>query len=167
MAGLRAGASPGVSEPLVTVWIAASALAVVAQEAAQYPGSETGGMLLGYWQQDDVVVTTASGPGPAAQRGRSWFCPDQEWQTDFLAGAYSASGRTITYLGDWHTHPGGGAEPSRRDRKTMRAVRREPAARQSRPLMAIVGPDPDNTPVLWCLLGWRRPAAVPFRVFDA
>lgn len=151
----------------MTVWMAVSALAVVKKEAAQYPGSETGGMLLGYWQEDDVVVTCASGPGPVAQRGRTWFHPDQEWQTDYLARIYTATCRTITYLGDWHTHPGGSAKPSRTDRKTMRAVRREPAARQPRPLMAIVGPGSGSPPVLWCLLGWRGPTALTYRVFDA
>lgn len=166
MAELRIGASHGLPEPPVTAWMAASALALVAKEAARYPG-ETGGMLLGYWHGDTVVVACASGPGPAAQRGRIWFRPDQEWQTEYLARTYSVSGRTITYLGDWHTHPGGGVEPSRTDRKTMRAVRREPEARQSRPLMAIVAPAPESSPVLWCLLGWRRPAALTYRVFDA
>lgn len=147
--------------------MAASAVAVVRTESARYPGLETGGMLLGYWQDNDVVVTSASAPGPAAQRGRAWFRPDQEWQTEHLARVYAASGRTITYLGDWHIHPGGSAKPSRTDRKTMRAIRREPAARQPRPIMAIVAPDPGSLPVLWCLLGWRRPALIPFRVFDA
>ncbi len=151
----------------MTVWIAASAFALVATEAARYPGSETGGMLLGYWQDNDAVVDCASGPGPAAQRGRTWFRPDQDWHTEYLARIYAASGRTITYLGDWHTHPGGSAKPSRTDRKTMRAVRREPAARQSRPLMAIVAPGSDSPPVLWCLLGWRRSTALTYRLFDA
>lgn len=167
MAKLRIGAPPGLPEPPVNVWIAASALVLVAKEAERYPGSETGGMLLGYWQGDIVVVTCASGPGSAAQRGRTWFRPDQDWQTEYLARIYAASGRTITYLGDWHTHPGGTAKPSRTDRKTMRAVRREPAARQPRPLMAIVAPGPDSSPVLWCLLGWRRPLVLPYRMFDA
>jgi integrative and conjugative element protein (TIGR02256 family) len=167
MAKPRTGASLGLPEPPVTAWMAASALALMAREAAQYPGSETGGMLLGYWQDNDVVLAYASGPGPAAQRGRTWFHPDQEWQTEYLARIYAASGRTITYLGDWHTHPGGSTKPSRTDRKTMRAVRRAPAARQSRPVMAIVAPDPDSSPVLWCLLGWRRPTTTPYRVFDA
>lgn len=147
--------------------MAASALALMAKEAARYPGSETGGMLLGYWQGEDAVVACASGPGPAAERGRTWFHPDQEWQTQYLAQVYADTGRTITYLGDWHTHPGGIAKPSRRDRRTMRAVRREPAARQPRPLMAIVAPCPEISPVLWCLLGWRKPTALSYRVFDA
>jgi integrative and conjugative element protein (TIGR02256 family) len=147
--------------------MATSALALMAREAARYPVSETGGMLLGYWQGDVVVVACASGPGPAAQRGRTWFRPDQEWQTAYLARIYAATGRTTTYLGDWHTHPAGSAKPSRIDRKTMRTVRRDRAARQSRPLMAIMAPGPDSLPVLWCLLGSRRPTVLPCRQFDA
>lgn len=148
--------------------MASSALAQMAEEGARYPGVETGGILLGYWRGDVVVIAKASGPGPAAQRGSTWFRPDQKWQTDYIARTYADSSRTITYLGDWHTHPGGVPKPSRTDRKTMRAVRRKPAARQPRPLMAIVGPpDRDSTPALWCLQSWRRPTLLAYRSFDA
>ena len=147
--------------------MAASAMRLMALEAALYPDSETGGMLLGYWQGQEVVISKASKPGPAAQRGSTWFRPDHGWDTEHIAKVYASSGRTITYLGDWHTHPGATPTPSRTDRKTMKAVRREQAARQTRPLMVIVGPDPDSPPTLWCLLRRRRPTAVPYRLFDA
>lgn len=151
----------------MTAWVAASTLSTLALEARQYPDLETGGLLLGYWKDDEIVVASATGPGPNAQRGRTWFRPDQQWQTEDLARAYAASGRTMTYLGDWHTHPGGTAIPSRTDRRTMRAIKREAAARQSRPLMGIVAPEPDSLPVLWCLHARRRPVVVPYRVYDA
>ena len=144
--------------------MAASALSTIALEAGMYPGLETGGMLLGYWRGHHVVITAATGPGPEAQRGTAWFRPDQQWQTEVLSRTYAASGRTITYLGDWHTHPGGGGSPSRTDRRTMRAVKREAAARQPRPLMGIVAPYPDSLLILWCLQGRRRPIIMPFEV---
>jgi integrative and conjugative element protein (TIGR02256 family) len=139
----------------MTAWVAIGVLDTLRQEAALYPTLETGGVLLGYWRDDDVVITTALGPGPDAQRGRTWFAPDQAWQLDQIATVYTESKRTVTYLGDWHTHPGGTPHPSRRDRRTMRAIKRSRLARQPRPLMAIIGPRHDDRPVLWRLIGRR------------
>lgn len=148
------------------MWIARQLADDIARYAAAYPTLETGGMLLGYWavgddagdsSADEVVVVATIGPGPQAQRGRTWLRPDHDWQLRQLEDAYVQSGRTVTYLGDWHTHPGGAPVPSRRDRRTMRAVRRSSSARTPRPLMMIVGPEPSSAPVMWCLTAGRLP----------
>lgn len=144
-------------------WITDAALAGIDEEMALYPDQETGGLLLGYWGGDEVVITTVTGPGPAARRGRTWFEPDSAWQADQLAQVYRESGRTVTYLGDWHTHPGGAAVPSRRDRKTLRRIRSAPEARAPRPLMGIVVPSGGPQPALWCLSRRRRPVLLPLR----
>lgn len=137
-------------------WVSVKVAAAIADEAGRHGVQETGGMLLGYWSDDTVVVTACIESGPRAERGALWFEPDQEWQTARLAEVYQASGRTTTYLGDWHSHPGGAPYPSWRDRRTLRAVRRSPGARAPRPLMLIVGPHAESPPVLWCLRGRRR-----------
>lgn len=144
-------------------WIADVALVGIEAEMALYPHDETGGLLLGYWGGDEVVVMTISGPGPQATRGPTWFEPDSSWQVDQLAQVYRDSGRVITYLGDWHTHPGGTAVPSRRDRKTLRSIRSAPGARQPRPLMGIVVPNAGPIPALWCLVRRRRPVLLTHR----
>jgi integrative and conjugative element protein (TIGR02256 family) len=103
---------------------------------------ETGGILLGYvapgTEPEDVVVEAVLGPGPNAAHYAHRFEPDSAWQQQQLAQAYAESGRLTTYLGDWHTHPGGVAVPSRRDRRTARAIARSKSARMSRPIMLIL-----------------------------
>jgi integrative and conjugative element protein (TIGR02256 family) len=151
----------------VKAWIAVQLAAQIAEEANSYELEETGGMLLGYWSgPGSVVITGTIGPGPEARRGRTWFLPDQRWQVAELADVYEASGRVTTYLGDWHTHPGGAPIPSRRDRRTLRAVRRSPAARAPQPLMLIIGPRADSRPFLWCLSRGRRPMRVDLTYVD-
>jgi integrative and conjugative element protein (TIGR02256 family) len=125
------------------VWIAENALRELSREAAQRTPLETGGLLLGYWSSgpngEEVLVEDIIGPGPEAQHERRRFTPDAHWQCQQLATAYASSGRITTYLGDWHSHPGGSPTPSRRDRKTARAIAKSPAARAPRPLMLILG----------------------------
>jgi integrative and conjugative element protein (TIGR02256 family) len=114
---------------------------------------ETGGMLLGYVSPntapEHVVIEAVIGPGPDAAHYPDRFEPDSGWQQEELARAYADSGRITTYLGDWHTHPGGVALPSRRDRRTARAIARSKAARMPHPFIVILASDED---------GWRAAA---------
>jgi integrative and conjugative element protein (TIGR02256 family) len=125
----------------------------MAGEADASAPNETGGMLLGYVSPntapEDVVVEAVIGPGPNAAHRAARFEPDSAWQQEQLARAYEDSGRTTTYLGDWHTHPGGVAVPSRRDRRTARSIARTTAARLPRPFMVILASDEE---------GWRAAA---------
>ena len=101
---------------------------------------ETGGLLLGYVPpaaSSDVVVTGLVGPGPDAVHLADRFEPDSPWQTDELERAYKASGRRTTYVGDWHSHPHGGAYLSLTDYRTLFRISRDPAARLRRPTMVV------------------------------
>lgn len=51
---------------------------------------------------------------------------------------YARSGRRITYLGDWHSHPVGAPRPSRRDLRVARLIAGAPEARASEPLLCIL-----------------------------
>jgi hypothetical protein len=55
-------------------------------------------------QGDDVVLACASGPAPRLNGAGPGSFQTRDWQTEYLARVYAASGRTITYLVDWHTH---------------------------------------------------------------
>jgi proteasome lid subunit RPN8/RPN11 len=44
----------------------------------------------------------------------------------------------VTFLGDWHTHPGGPPFPSRRDHAAVADVARDPDFKTRRPVIAIV-----------------------------
>jgi integrative and conjugative element protein (TIGR02256 family) len=111
---------------------------------------ETGGVLLGVADAANVWIDTIVGPGPSAQHTRTSFIPDADYQSEKVADAYRASGRRLAYLGDWHTHPGGSPRISWRDRRTLRLISHDTAARQSHPIMFILGyGDP------WSGMAWR------------
>jgi len=140
------------------VWIRHGACADLRAEAALHPRLETGGLLLGYLAAQGAVITTVTGPGPGARRTGVSFLPDARWQEQALAAVYVASGKTVSYLGDWHTHPQGTTVMSVRDRRTLTRVAGYGPARQATPLTAILAPDPEGRLVVWQHAGrWRRP----------
>lgn len=119
------------------------------READDCAPFETGGVLLGIVDDEHLWIEAIVGAGPAARHGRTWFVPDAAFQQDRIAELYQASGRRIAYLGDWHTHPGASAALSWRDRRTLRTISRTPAARQSHPVMLILGHGKPWRPALW------------------
>jgi integrative and conjugative element protein (TIGR02256 family) len=109
------------------------------REAARAYPYETGGVLMGYQGENDtVVITTIIGPGLNARHAHQAFVPDHEYHANEVAKIYSASGGRWTYLGDWHSHPGGSAHLSWRDRSTLRRIARSSDARVPHPLMLVV-----------------------------
>lgn len=138
------------------LWLAQSALEAMVAEARRTEPLESGGVLLGWRDQTgtELVVAHVLGPGPDATHRRTKFSPDTDWQRKEIAAAYEASGRRVTYLGDWHSHPSGGAVPSRRDEKTARRIARSRSARAPQPVMLILSGKKKT---------WR---AVPYRFFD-
>lgn len=122
--------------------------------AQELSPKETGGVLMGYRSQGQIVITEVVGPGPGAEHFPSRFVPDHEWQETEVARIYKASGRMHTYLGDWHSHPFGGCRPSRRDIYTLWKISREEEARAPWPIMTILSGEEWEADV-W-LLGTRR-----------
>ncbi|MBL0123644.1 MAG: Mov34/MPN/PAD-1 family protein [Betaproteobacteria bacterium] len=112
---------------------------------------ETGGSVLGYWapRTREVVIVSITGPGPGARHEKNSFAPDYAFQDYEIAQAYENSGRTITYLGDWHTHPGGGTGMSELDRRTLTRIAKSKAARATTPIMAILAGPP------WAVAVWH------------
>lgn len=110
-------------------------------------------MLAGYRTANgaDVVVTNVLGPGPGAFHGRHRFHPDSAFHTSEIERIYWNSGRVVTYLGDWHTHPHGPAFLSWTDIRTLRRISADPAARAPNALMAILpfAPEEWGNPVFW------------------
>jgi integrative and conjugative element protein (TIGR02256 family) len=150
------------------VWLAKSAEAAIRAESALHHEEETGGMLLGYAHGDSAVVVTIVGPGPGARHAATTFVPDAIWQQDRLAQMYADSGRTVTYLGDWHTHPRGVPILSRRDRKTLHRIAHHGPSRQPRPLSAVlVVGDSEQEIVFWQYRGrWTKPSLLRTVLFQ-
>jgi len=134
---------PARPDRLQVAWVSARVLSETWHAASLVAPLETGGVLMGYVQGSDAIVTTWIGPGPQARHGQSYFEPDYEFQEDEIARIYQGSGRVTTYLGDWHSHPGGSLALSGTDRQTLRRISNHSKARAKQPLMMILaGRDP-------------------------
>jgi integrative and conjugative element protein (TIGR02256 family) len=133
------------------IWLPQSVWFVLVQEANRMAPLETGGLLTGYATDDgELVITGAVGPGPNAIHERYRFVPDYDFHECELARLYSESGRRLQYLGDWHTHPGGGATLSDTDRTALKNIAQATEARNPRPVMLILAPGPE-----WQAGAWR------------
>ena len=121
------------------IFVPASIVAECVTEADRAFPNETGGTFLGWWSDAATcTVTEMIGPGPEAEH-RPWsFQPDQDWQLREIARRYRASGRRLSYLGDWHTHPGArSGTPSAADKRAIRTIIGAPEARCPCPIMII------------------------------
>jgi integrative and conjugative element protein (TIGR02256 family) len=112
----------------------------VLDDLAHLPGRpwEIGGWLLGYWRADGstVVVTHATPPG---RRGTPFgVTVDAEHHQPLFDAAWDSSSGHVTFLGDWHTHPGGPAQPSARDRRALKQLAQEADYQTATPLIVIV-----------------------------
>jgi integrative and conjugative element protein (TIGR02256 family) len=99
---------------------------------------EVGGWLLGFWTADErsVFVTHAT---PPASRGTPFGVTISGTGHQALFDeAWDRSSGHVTFLGDWHTHPGCPATPSSRDRAALRQLAHDPDFGTPRPLIAIV-----------------------------
>lgn len=121
------------------LWLGQGITETLQQEASRMAPYETGGLLLGWSTPDSICVTSIVGPGPSATHRRKSLLPDHKWQSQELARAYEQSGRRLSYLGDWHTHPGGSGFPSNRDKRTLRGIALHADARCPSPVMLILG----------------------------
>lgn len=128
---------------MYTVWLQKSVYTHLLEEAIQKMPCETGGVLMGYWgNTHEAVVTAIIGPGPNAIHRERMFKPDNDYHTKEIARHYELSRREETYLGDWHTHPGGPAYLSGKDEQTLRQIASYAEARLPQPLMMILGTRP-------------------------
>ncbi len=113
-------------------------LALVAEAAGRFP-LETGGILLGRWENGGrAVLTDVIGPGSQAIHEPTSFDPDQVWQEAEVARVWRDRGGQVAYLGDWHSHPGGSLRPSWLDVSTARRIAAAPAARAPRPILLVL-----------------------------
>jgi len=108
--------------------------------ARGYP-NETGGVVTGYYTSDlrSAEITSAEPPPRDSMAGPGWF----ERGTSGLKPLFRrlwrpASGKRKYYLGEWHSHPGGGLRPSRTDDAQMLAIASGPY-HCPEPLLIVIG----------------------------
>lgn len=132
------------------IWLSEDALEQMALEATQAAPDETGGALMGYEVDEELVVTNLIGPGPNAIRTPCSFRPDEAYQLQEIARLYEQSGRMHTYVGDWHSHPTSSPRYSGIDRRALSIIAQNAASRCARPVLVILGHgDP------WAAVAWR------------
>lgn len=136
------------------IWLSDTDQNVIYEESSRSFPLETGGVLMGYWARNNIVITNVIGPGPNAIHLPSSFLPDHDWQLEEISKIYLFSERIFTYLGDWHSHPTGGLYLSWRDRRTLNKIAHSPSARAPFPLMLVVsGKDNEWKTGAWLLTG--------------
>jgi hypothetical protein len=108
---------------------------------AKDPESETGGILVGRYDDGRQVarITLAAPPPGDSEAGLDWFKRGKEGLAALLAEQWSLPERRY-YLGEWHFHPLGGAQPSPQDVAQIREIATDESYRCPRPLLIIASP---------------------------
>ena len=103
-------------------------------------GSETGGILVGYYSDSlsVAIVEEATPPPSDSSRGRSWFERGVNGLRGMLNRRWQSTKRTH-YVGEWHFHPANHIEPSGDDFDRMREISNARAYDCKEPLLLIVG----------------------------
>jgi len=122
------------------LWLSDRAEAVIRNEARLRRIVETGGPIFGYLAAygSDTIVELAFGPGPRARHRPRSLIPDQIATQTAITEVHDKSRGASSYLGEWHTHPGGPALPSLRDTLSVRAIAEDPGVDFSAAVMLIV-----------------------------
>lgn len=127
------------------IWIPKYIYEDIIVEAEEWGYLETGGIFMGYHAKNkDIVVTASIDAGENALHKKNHFSPDHKYQLSKIANIFKKSNGTITYLGDWHTHPSSSPCMSMLDKKTLTKIAKSKKSRNSKPIMAIIGISPDK-----------------------
>lgn len=98
---------------------------------------EVAGWLLGYWADDGNTVFITHVTPPASKGTALGVRVTGEGHMPRFDEAWDTSGGIVTFLGDWHTHPGAPPLPSSRDRKALRTLAEDSEFGTPCPLMLI------------------------------
>jgi integrative and conjugative element protein (TIGR02256 family) len=121
------------------IWLPEELAAACGADADLHYPMETGGVLLGYRVDEQLVVTAMITGGSEGLRTRTSYRPDLDWQNARIAEHYERSGRRDEYLGDWHSHPDTEtAYLSSDDRAVLKKIIRTPQARCPSPVMGVL-----------------------------
>ena len=100
-------------------------------ETLRYGSFETGGLLMGekivIENNYAVLIKKATGPGTMSQHSAHSFEPDVKFYQNEMKTELYRNG--ISYLGEWHKHPGTFNVPSQTDLNTMKEITREDATK--------------------------------------
>lgn len=120
-------------------WLHHDPEATIRRQAVELSLRETGGPLFGYESADgDLVICEAYGPGPRAKRAQFRLVADMQHTQKLIDEVHRRTDGVLSYLGDWHTHPGGRPAPSGTDARTLAALAQDDGMAFARPVALIV-----------------------------
>jgi integrative and conjugative element protein (TIGR02256 family) len=99
---------------------------------------EVGGWLLGYWTEDRSSLFVTHATPPASKGTPFGVCISGHGHRKLFDQAWDASDGLVTFLGDWHTHPGSPFYPSARDEAALVQLATSVKFGTPEPLIAIV-----------------------------
>lgn len=86
---------------------------------------EAGGILIGSYRGTHIKIVECTTPLFRDRRSRMLFDRRDEGHQRVALDRWRSSGRTLTFVGEWHTHPESHPSPSNIDRQTWRRVVRK------------------------------------------
>lgn len=154
-------------------WIQKLVLERILHEAVSKFPLETGGLLIGYCAGDDndAIILDMVGPGPNAKHRRWTYRPDYSFHREECDRIFKEREGMLTYLGDWHSHPGSIPYLSFLDKRALRNIARYPDNYMDRPIMLVIGENSGNwSPSVWRIaplknrFPWSRWEYVPLEI---
>lgn len=109
---------------------------------AESANLETGGVLIGHYgtTHSAAVITRVVGPPPDSKKEGASFYRGTAGLGNLLESVWA---NQEYYLGEWHYHPNGKAQPSCQDRRQMQYIAEDLKAHCPEPLLIILGDDGD------------------------
>lgn len=121
----------------VLVSFADPAIAVFESHLQARPSDcEAGGLLLGTVHGSNIVVTEVTVPTTWDKRLQYFFERMPFGHSAIARARWKASGGTVRYVGEWHTHPQDYPRPSGLDRTEWNKLSRKRA--DGRPMLAVI-----------------------------
>jgi integrative and conjugative element protein (TIGR02256 family) len=102
--------------------ISAEAITLILDESVSKAPFETGGVLMGKYDGEVIVIEVATGPGPKAKHSLHSFQRDGDYSQEHLDRFVRETGGMWDYLGEWHSHPQK-AGPSQYDLSAIKKIR--------------------------------------------
>jgi hypothetical protein len=94
---------------------------------------------LGYWSEDRSSLVIASATPPSGRGSAFGVTIGAKGHQEKFDEIWDATDGAVTFVGDWHTHPGGSTRPSSTDRSALAQLAGDPMYGTPLPAIAVVG----------------------------
>lgn len=134
----------------VCVNILPAALKIIEDEVASQHPRETGGILIGVYDENLRLATiySATGPTEDSRNDATTFERGIKGINEKIALSQKQISSNLHYVGEWHSHPNSPPTPSHTDVKQMQTFAKKKQFGIKSPLLLIVGGRP-QTKLKW------------------